>query len=447
MADPFSIGVGVVGVVGLAIQIVQVVTRCGLDWKDAPTEVKAVREELQVLAQTLSITQTNILQNPDFAAAFDNRPSLLLSQLGPNAPNDTNTKVMLQSCERHLRDLLHDLEKRARGHRVGWERLKGAFLAKHTRESVGNLYRQCQTLNNMVVIDAVALSAKIHTEVMAIQEEQRDSRQEQRDAIVASQRWRQEDRAQTILQWLSATDYGTQQSDFFQRQQDGTGQWLLDSTEFRNWRSNNATTLYCHGMPGAGKTIMTSIVVNQLCTEFEYNPSTGIAYLYCDFRRKGEQKPINLLASLLKQLILNQPKMPPGVERLYENHLAKQTRPLLGEILTELHFVASTYSKSFIIVDALDECSISEGGRQEFISELLNLQAKARSNIFVTSRINPQIARELRTGYTRLEVRASDADVRKYLESQVHRLPAFVQRSTEVQKEIKNGITNAVRGM
>jgi hypothetical protein len=56
MADPFSIGAGVVGVVGLAIQIVQVVTQFGLDWKDAPTAVKVFGEELRVLAQTLLVT-------------------------------------------------------------------------------------------------------------------------------------------------------------------------------------------------------------------------------------------------------------------------------------------------------------------------------------------------------------------------------------------------------
>jgi len=199
-------------------------------------------------------------------------------------------------------------------------------------------------------------------------------------------------------------------------------------------------------MPGAGKTIMTSIVANQLCTEFEHDRGTGIAYLYYNFRLQDEQMPANLLASVLKQLILKRPKMPTGVERLYERHHAKQTRPSLGEIVTELHSVASAYSKSFIVVDALDECP-SHGGRKEFISELRNLRAKARSNIFVTSRIHPQIAWELGAGYTRMEIQASNADVRKYLESQVHRLPAFVQKSTDVQEEIKRGITNNVKGM
>jgi hypothetical protein len=200
----------------------------------------------------------------------------------------------------------------------------------------------------MVVIDTAALGAKTHMEVKAIQDELQNSRQEQRGALAASTRWRWEDRARDILQWISAADYGTQQSDFFQRQQDGTGQWLLDSAEYKNWCSNDGAMLYCHGMPGAGKTIMTSIVVNHLHTEFGPDPGTGIAYLYCNFRRQDEQNAANMLASILKQLVLSRPLMPSGVERLYEKHYAKQTRPLLEEIVTEFHAAASAYSKSFM---------------------------------------------------------------------------------------------------
>ena len=92
-----------------------------------------------------------------------------------------------------LRDLLLELKKRATGHRVSWERLKEAFLAKHTRESVETLHRQYGQRRYL------ALSAKTHTAVKVIQDEQRFSRQEQHDAITASKRWREEDKAQDTL--------------------------------------------------------------------------------------------------------------------------------------------------------------------------------------------------------------------------------------------------------
>ena len=234
MADPF----GIVGVIGLAIQITQVVVQFGMDWKDAPDNVKTFMVELGTLKTVLSETNTNILLNPDFEAAFPNRPSLLLSQLGPNAPSTTDTKRMLEICKKELESVLKELKKRGQGHRLGWERLKGAFLAKDTRESVETLCRQCQTLNNMLSIDAAVLGATTYKEV-------RDSKREQ-------QEWRAKQDYQAILNWLTPIDYAPQQSDFVGRRQEGTGKWFLDSAEFHAWVDTNKQTLFCPGIPGAG---------------------------------------------------------------------------------------------------------------------------------------------------------------------------------------------------
>src|SRR6266498_4371467 len=175
MADPFSIGSGIVGVIGLAIQITQVVVQFGLDWKDAPHDVKAFMVELRTLRTTLSETNTNLLLNSDFTEAFQNRSSVLLSELGPNAPPTTDAKMMLKICEKELKDLLQELGKRAKGHRVGWERMKGAFLAKKTRESVENLHRWCQELNNMVSIDTTVLGATTYREVKEARKEHQEA--------------------------------------------------------------------------------------------------------------------------------------------------------------------------------------------------------------------------------------------------------------------------------
>jgi Ni2+-binding GTPase involved in maturation of urease and hydrogenase len=59
-------------------------------------------------------------------------------------------------------------------------------------------------------------------------------------------------------------------------------------------------TLFCPGIPGAGKTILTSIVVENLLTRFKDEPSVKIAYVYCNFRSQDQQRVEDLLASLLK---------------------------------------------------------------------------------------------------------------------------------------------------
>jgi hypothetical protein len=89
--------------------------------------------------------------------------------------------------------------------------------------------------------------------------------------------------------------------------------------------------------------------------------SVAVAYLYCNFRRRDEQKPGDMLASLLKQLIPGLSYIPGGVESLYKYHNVRLTRPSYQEISVELHSVIGAYSKCFIIVDALEECPITDG--------------------------------------------------------------------------------------
>lgn len=252
---------------------------------------------------------------------------------------------------------------------------------------------------------------------------------------------------QTILDWLTPIGYGAQQSDFLSRRQEGTGQWLLDSAEFKRWCDRDKNTLFCPGMPGAGKTIMVSIVIEHLHTKYRNDNCVGTAYLYCNFRRQGEQKPVDLLASLLKQLLSELPNIPVSVRRLYEYHKDKRTQPSFDEISKELHSVVAAYSKCFIIIDALDECQVSGGGQQKFLSELFELQTKVGANLFATSRFIPEVTNMFKGKGTLMEIHATEEDVRRYLHGHVTRLPSFVLRNLDVQEEIKTEIIKAVRGM
>lgn len=268
-----------------------------------------------------------------------------------------------------------------------------------------------------------------------------------RDNTIKLVRHQDDRERRTILDWLTPSDYGTQQSDFINRRQEGTGRWLLDSGEFQRWFNKSKQTLFCLGIPGAGKTIITSIVVEHLQTNFGNDASIGIAYLYCNFRRQQEQKPTDLIASLLKQLVQEQPFMPEKVRSLYERHKDKRTCPSLDEILKVLHSIVAGYSRAFVVIDALDECQVSDGGRKQFLAELFDLQASTQTSFLATSRFIPEIMKEFEGRSTRLEIRASDDDLQRYLDGHMWRLPAFISRSPYLEKEIKTAIVNAVDGM
>jgi hypothetical protein len=135
------------------------------------------------------------------------------------------------------------------------------------------------------------------------------------------------------------------------------------------------------------------------------------------------------------------------VKTLYERHKNKRTRPLYDEISKELQFVVADYLRAFIIIDALDECQVFDGGRQRLLVEIFNFQAKTGANLLATTRFIPEIVKKFKVRSTLLEIRASDNNLRKYLDGHMFKLPLFVSRNAVLQNEVKTAIINAVNGM
>jgi hypothetical protein len=267
-----------------------------------------------------------------------------------------------------------------------------------------------------------------------------------RDSVVKLVRHQEDQRRQAISDWITPIDYAPQQNDFIARRQAGTGQWLLDSAEYQTWVDTKKQTLFCPGIPGAGKTILASIVIEELSTSFQNDKSVGIAYIFCNFQRQHEQKVEELLASLLKQLTQTRPSLPDTVKSLYDRHQDKRTRPSLNEISRVLQSVVTMYSRVFVVIDALDECQVSHNCQKTFLSELFSLQVNCGTNLFATSRFIPGITENFQ-GCLLIEIRASVHDVRRYVDGRMSSLPSFVRRSPDLQEAVKTEIVKAVDGM
>ncbi|KAB5536197.1 hypothetical protein GE09DRAFT_343208 [Coniochaeta sp. 2T2.1] len=248
---------------------------------------------------------------------------------------------------------------------------------------------------------------------------------------------------EVVLDWLSPSNYPSQHADLLRRRQPGTGQWILDSKEYRDWLHTPGQTLFCPGIPGAGKTILTSIVVDDLDTRFGSDERFGIAYVYCNFRRKEEDADY-LSLSLLKQLYQQQRHLPDGAYNLYRRLKPKGAQPTFVDIANSLKSVTRLYSRLFILVDALDEADSHQ--RARFVRSLFALQAEGKVNIFATSRFIPDIVKEF-SGAESLEIRATDKDIENYLEGRMPELESFPDWSKKLQDEIKKTIMEAVDGM
>lgn len=172
-------------------------------------------------------------------------------------------------------------------------------------------------------------------------------------------------------------------------------------------------------------------MVDDLCKRFQGDPTICLAYIYCNSRRKEDQKIDDLLASLLKQLSQKRASLPKEVKTLHDKHKSNRTRPTLEEISKILNHVVADYSQVFVIIDALDECEASDGCRATLLTEIFNLQTVSEANVFATSRFIPEVNEKFK-GSVSLEIRATDEDVSAYLHSHMSRLPTVVGRSLEL---------------
>jgi hypothetical protein len=97
----------------------------------------------------------------------------------------------------------------------------------------------------------------------------------------------------------------------------------------------------------------------------------------------------------------------------------------------------SRYSNVFIVVDALDECSEMNETRSRLLDALRSLTGMVQ--ILVTSRGIPSINIEQDfPGTRRLDIRATDDDMRRYIETRTPRSYPLELKAQVVDKVIRN---------
>jgi len=72
--------------------------------------------------------------------------------------------------------------------------------------------------------------------------------------------WYVSDEDTQILRWLSPLEPNNRHQGVRTERFDGVGNWLLETTEFREWRGSEGgadkAVLFCSGNPGVGKTYL-----------------------------------------------------------------------------------------------------------------------------------------------------------------------------------------------
>ncbi|KAF8247356.1 hypothetical protein K440DRAFT_551235, partial [Wilcoxina mikolae CBS 423.85] len=176
-----------------------------------------------------------------------------------------------------------------------------------------------------------------------------------------------------------------------------TGTWLLENSGYRSWlKANESKLLWCFGNPGVGKTVLASIVIEDISKRYPISQGTGIAFTYCSYRDEASAKdPKKFLATFILQLARQRKHLFPSLVHLYDTHRRDARKPSFSTLRSVLFSLLEEFDTLFLLYDALDECEM----RQELMKllhDLVNTGNRCCIKLFVTSRKEPDIEQAFR---------------------------------------------------
>lgn len=253
---------------------------------------------------------------------------------------------------------------------------------------------------------------------------------------------------QKMLDWLVSLPDLSRSTGERDRRQVGTGTWFLRAAKYARWRDGASPTLICPGHPGAGKTVMSTFVLDDLWHRYSARSDIRILNIYCSFRLTSEQTLTKLLCSLVRQAVERLPAVPADLKKLYEEHNTKQTRPHPDQLVTALLKVIEPTTRTYVVIDALDECRDDDRTLYKLIEALFRIQSQLNNKVslLATTRVIQSIL-DLFKNVQRLEICADDVDVGIFLDSQMPRLPRLIAGNVAFCNEIRDSIVECVDGM
>jgi hypothetical protein len=175
----------------------------------------------------------------------------------------------------------------------------------------------------------------------------------------------------------------------------------------------------------------------------------GLTFVYCDHKLNLSQRVQHFIAAIVRQLVEREKAVPKYVQTLYQIHRGKGTAPTRSEFLDLLQLLSTECSELYVVIDALDEC-IDKDGEMIWKDLLTNLKkCVANLRLLYTSRHIDDIDEAL-PGVTCIEIRASDADMRAYIQAQVKSksvLSKFRHQDPSLQDEILQTVVLKAEGM
>lgn len=254
-----------------------------------------------------------------------------------------------------------------------------------------------------------------------------------------------------IAQWLSAPDPSTNLNTARELHQPGTGQWLLDSDTYKAWKTVPASFLWLHGIPGCGKTILSSTVVTDLGNDIA--ASEYLLYFYFNFNDIDKRSTENAVRSMIDQLYRKSAGARSVVDSLYATHEKSGGQPGHAALQKVLCDMITKCRGAWIVLDGLDECETR--GRHTTDSVLTwieNLRSSLPNvHILITSRPEEDIKSSIEAWAGTQEIVPLQSglvadDINAFIRTKVQQMARW-RAQPETQNLIMSTINERANGM
>ena len=213
----------------------------------------------------------------------------------------------------------------------------------------------------------------------------------------------------------------------------------------------SSSNLYsCHGIPGCGKTILASTIVDELCSS-EAVHGHRVVYYYCDYVDQRTLQTNRIIGTLLRQFFVDD-HIPKEIEARIPLGYGEGGQTLeVNELIDLLCLALKLSGPTFIVLDGLDECD--KEPRQQIItllnrlSELDGLIAKP----LILCRDEDQLLRSLQwIPQIRITPSALESDIESFVTGSVRtklQSGELKIRNPSLENEIITELISKAHGM
>ncbi|KAH6902429.1 ankyrin repeat-containing domain protein [Coprinopsis sp. MPI-PUGE-AT-0042] len=256
-----------------------------------------------------------------------------------------------------------------------------------------------------------------------------------------------------LLDWLTMANFRSMLQDNLAKRTPGTGKAFVASRIFRSWLQKRFKTLWAYGMPGAGKTILSSIAIEYLQEQYlqevlfgdSFNDvsSSDILVCFAYFRYTEPMSARDILAALVRQATERHAQLRPILQRLYLRHYLELTKPSYDELAAALGEMVKLFKLAFCVLDGFDEAL------DNVKSQLMAILSSTKIQLLVTSRPSKYLEAQVPATH-RYEVYAQDQDIDYLIRLKIDESPLFralLESNSCLQDEIVHTIQRKAAGM